>query len=113
MKCALFESVFALMKVYCKNYCNISVHFKIDNTSTTVSIHKYSAPNEQKEFWEFCIDRKIYVIASYIKSSNNKVASFEFMKTRENLEWSIQRNIFLTIKTCFKCNFTIDLFALE
>ena len=53
------------------------------------------------------------MIAFYIKSSSKKVAYFESRKIRRNLEWSIQNNRFLKIKTCFKFSFTFDLFAPE
>lgn len=34
---------------------------------------------------------------------------FESRKIKENLEWSIQDNMYLKIKIYFKCNFTTDL----
>ena len=86
MKGALFA-----LKIYCKDMYKVSTLFKIGNTFTVVWINKQTAPNKEtfdlvKEFWEFCMERKIYVFASYIKSKRNKIADFESRKIRENLE---------------------------
>ena len=94
----------------------VPIQFKIDNASTIVWINKQTAPNKEifdlvKEFWEFCIEIKIHVFASYIKSKRNKIADFESRKIRENLEWSIHDHIFSHITNYFQCSFTIDLFA--
>ena len=86
MKGALFT-----LKIYCKEMYKVSLHFKIDNTSTIVWIRKETAPNKEiyelvKEFWEFCMERKLHVFASHIKSKRNKIADFDTRKVRENLE---------------------------
>ena len=64
MKGALFA-----LKIYCKDMYKVSIQFKTDNTSTIVWINKQTAPNKEtfdlvKEFWEFCMERKIYVFVS-------------------------------------------------
>ena len=41
------------------------------------------------------MERKINVFASYIKSKKNKIANFGSIKTRKNLECSIQGHIIL------------------
>ena len=94
----------------------VSIQFKIDNTSTIVWINKQTAPNKEtfdlvKEFWEFCMERKKHVFASYIKSKRNKIVDFEARKIRENLEWSIHDHMFSQITNYFQRSFTIDLFA--
>ena len=76
MKGALFA-----LKIYCKDMYKVSIQFKKDNTSTTVWINKQTAPNKEifelvKEFWEFCVERKVHVFASYIKSRRNKICRF-------------------------------------
>ena len=111
MKGALFT-----LKIYCKEMYKVSLHFKIDNTSTIVWIRKETVPNKEiyelvKEFWEFCMERKLHVFASHIKSKRNKIADFDTRKVRENLEWSIQDHIFSHITNHFQGLFTIDLFA--
>ena len=69
----------------------VSIRFKIDDTSTIVWRNKQTVQNKEtfelvKEFWEFCMERKIHVFASYIKSKRNKIADFESRKIKENLE---------------------------
>ena len=63
-----------------------------------------------KQFWEFCIDRNINVVASYIESKKNKVADKESRKIRDNLEWSLKAKYFENQSREFG-EFTIDLFA--
>ena len=111
MKGALFA-----LKIYWKGMYKVSIQFKIDYTSTIIWINKQRAPNKEtfdlvKEFWELCIERKIQVFASYLKSKRNKIADFESRKIRENLEWSIHDHTFSHITNYFECSFTIDLFA--
>ena len=111
MKGALFA-----LKIYYKDMYKVSIHFKIDNTTTIVWINKQTVPNKEifelvKEFWEFSMERKIHVFASYKKSKRNKIADFESRKIRENLERAIQDHIFSHIMNHFQRLFTIDLFA--
>ena len=88
---------------------------KIDNTSTVSWVNKQSDPDKEiftlvKQFWEFCIDRNINVVASYIESKKNKVADKESRKIRDNLEWTLKDKHFENINREFG-EFTIDLFA--
>ena len=94
----------------------VSIRFKIDDTSSIVWRNKQTVQNKEtfelvKEFWEFCMERKIHVFASYIKSKRNKIADFESRKIKENLEWSIHNHRFSHITNYFQCSFTINLFA--
>ena len=80
----------------CKDLQDLTVLFKIDNTSTVSWVNKESCPDKEiftlvKQFWEFCIDRNINVVASYIESKKNKIADKESRKIRDNLEWSLLR----------------------
>ena len=63
-----------------------------------------------KQFWEFCIDRNINVVASYIESKKNKVADKESRKIRDNLEWSLRNKYFEDLNREFG-EYTIDRFA--
>ena len=63
-----------------------------------------------KQFWEFCIDRNVNVVTSYIESKKNKIADKESRKIRDNLEWTLKDKHFENINREFG-EFTIDLFA--
>ena len=75
------------------------VHLRVDNTAILAWINWQNARNETahlllKEFWEFCAKKQIWVYASYISSSRNKLADKESGKLRDNLEWSLKEKIF-------------------
>ena len=74
-------AIFAL-KIYAKQFFDTSIHLKVDNTATLAWINKQTGPNLPifllvKEFWEFCIRKRLWVQASYIKSKRNKIADKE------------------------------------
>ena len=46
-----------------------------------------------KTFWDFCIQRHIWVKASYTESKHNKVAGKESRKVRDNLEWTLSEQV--------------------
>lgn len=110
----LKAAIFAL-KIYATQFFNTTVHLKVDNTSTLAWINKQTGPNIVifnlvKEFWDFCIDRNLWVFASYIKSKRNKTADKESRALRENLEWTLKKQYFDKLVNIFG-KFTIDLFA--
>ena len=103
------------LRLYCKDLRNLTVLFKIDNTSMVSWVNKQYGPDRElftlvKQFWEFCIDRNITVVASYIESKKNKVAEKESGKFRDNLEWTLKDKHFENLNREF-WEFTIDLFA--
>ena len=103
------------LRLYCKDLQDLTVFFKTDNTSTVSWVNKESGPDKEiftlvKQFWEFCIDRNINVVASYIESKKNKVADKESRKIRDNLEWSLKDKHFENLNIEFG-KFTIDVFA--
>ena len=60
------------LRLYCKDLQDLTVLFKIDNTSTVSWVNKQSGPGKEiftlvKQFWEFCIDKNINVVASDIE----------------------------------------------
>ena len=91
------------LRLYCKD---LTVLFKIDNTSTVSWVNKQPGPDREmftlvKQFWEFCMDRNITVVASYIESKKNKVAAKESRKIRDNLEWTLEDKYFQNLNTEF------------
>ena len=63
-----------------------------------------------KQFWQFCRDRNINAVTSYIESKKNKAADKECWKIRDNLEWSLKDKHFENLNIEFG-KFTIDPFA--
>ena len=87
------------VKIYCNHLQNTTIHLKIDNTATVVSLNKQKGANITvfniiKKIWEFCIDRNLWIFASYIPSKRNKTANKESQKLRHNLEWALHQWVF-------------------
>ena len=84
------------IRLYCKDLQDLTVLFKIDNTSMVSCVNKQSGLDKEililvKQFWKFSIHRNINVVSSYKK---NKVADKESRKIRDNLEWSLKAKYF-------------------
>ena len=47
-----------------------------------------------KKIWEFCIDRNLWIFASYIPSKRNKTANKESRKLRDKMEWALHQWVF-------------------
>ena len=78
-------AAFFAVKIYATTLSKTSMHLRVDNTTTFARINRQNAPNETvhlllKDFWEFCAEKQIWVHASYISSSRNKVADKESRK---------------------------------
>ena len=100
------EAAFFAVKIYAATLSETSIHLRVDNTATLAWINS----KMQNEFWEFCAKKQIWVHASYISSSRNKVADKESRKLRDNLEWLLKEKFFEKIVVNFG-PVTIDLFA--
>ena len=86
------------LRLYQKDLPDLTVLFKIYNTTTVSWVNKQSDPDKEiftlvKQFWEFCIDRNINVVASYIESKKNKVADKESGKIEIILNEPLRINI--------------------
>ena len=99
------------LKLFSKGFENTAVHLKVDNTATVAFINKQKVVfTIIKKIWEFCIQRNLWLFASYIKSTRNKMADAESRKLRDNLEWSLHDTLFEKITAKFGKP-DIDLFA--
>ena len=108
-------AAFFAVKIYSATLSEISKHLRVDNIAILVWIKSQIAANKTvhlllKEFLEFCAEKQIWVYASYISSSRNKVADKESRKLRDNLEWSVKEKLFDRIVPNFGPVIT-DLFA--
>ena len=92
-------AAFFAVKIYAATLSETSIHVRVDNTSTLAWINRQNARNEavhllRKDFWEFCAEKQIWIHASYLSSSRNKVADKESRKLRDNLEWPLKGKLF-------------------
>lgn len=63
-----------------------------------------------KELWQWCEERNLFVLASYIRSAENDVADAESRKTHPDIEWELSDYAFQKVTNAFGTP-NIDLFA--
>ena len=73
-------------------------------------VHSLKLHEIAKRIWEWAMQRKLWLVASYIPSRENIVADFESRKKISDLDWQLSRDVFLEITKNFGWP-TIDLFA--
>ena len=108
-------AAYSAVKIYCKHLQNTTIHLKLDNTATMVSLNKQKGANITvcniiKKIWEFCMDRNLWIFASNIPSKGNKTADKESRKLRHSLEWALHQWVFDKIVQKF-CLPDVDLLA--
>lgn len=98
---------------FCKNLNDMSILMNIDNT-TVISVlnnktsHKRFISNTVKRIKVFCMDRNVWIVASYLKSKDN-IADADSRKFRANLGWSLCDNVYKNLINTFGVP-EIDLF---
>lgn len=97
-------------------YNGCSVLLRIDNTTAISYINRMGGiqypklSNLTRKIWQWCEQRNLYIFASYIKSSDNKIADQESRTLKPETEWELNSKIFTKIVTKFG-ELHIDLFA--
>lgn len=111
----LLAAYFAL-KIFAKDFYNCQILLRVDNTTAVSYINRMGGiqyphlTKVTKDIWQWCETRKIFVVASYIKSSENVNADRESRRLHPDTEWEVSETGFQKIIN----NFTvpqIDLFA--
>jgi len=105
------------LQCFFKNSSNIQILLRIDNTTAIAYINRFGGCKNPdlhtiaKRIWSWCEANNIWIVASYISSSNNYLADFESRKeidTRD--EWSLSMKCYKLLTLEFG-NPVIDLFA--
>ena len=73
----------------------------------------HSAPCNglEKEIWEWCIDRNIWLSAAHIPGVLNIKADFESRRTNDNMEWMVDRAYLNNGLSQLSLHLNIDLLA--
>lgn len=73
---------------------------RIDNSTAISYINrmggiKYPHLNRiARDIWQWCEVRKIFIVALYIKSADNKIADAESRRIHPDIEWSLTETAF-------------------
>lgn len=109
-------TAFLGLKCFAKDLKDCEVLLRIDNTTAISYVNKFGGTQYPKlnaiarDLWQWCEKRRIWVFASYIKSSENKEADAESRRKTSELEWALADQAFTEISRTFGYP-VIDLFA--
>lgn len=102
------------IKSFCKKARNIHVRIRSDNTCAVSYIKNMGGKTRNcndlaKSIWLWCIDRDIWISATYIPGRGN-VADFSSRHFNDNVEWKLEETVFTQIISIFGKP-SIDMFA--
>lgn len=110
------QAAFIALKIFAKFHTHCQILMRIDNSTAICYINRMGGiqfphlTHIAKDIWQWCEQRKIFLFASYIKSSENKDADIESRRCHPNIEWELKPSSFKTIERSFGTP-DIDLFA--
>ena len=95
---------------------NVHLRLMLDNTTATTYINKMGGTHSvvcslvAKTIWEWAIPLNVWLSATYIPGSQNKIADFKSRHFDENTEWSLSPVLFARLLQVFYIP-CVDLFA--
>ena len=111
----LLSAYFAL-KSFCKSKKPIHIQILMDNTTAISYINAMGGSKSKNldrlayKIWEFCIERDIWLSASYLPGKQNQRADFYSRNFNDNKEWQLKPVLFKNITNIFGIP-EIDIFA--
>lgn len=109
-------AAFIGLKVFAKDLNNCQILLRVDNTTAMSYINRMGGvqyphlTDIATQLWQWCELRKIYVIASYIKSKDNITADAESRRIHPDIEWELADWAFQEIVSTYG-EPQIDIFA--
>ena len=105
---------FGLQALCAKTY-DENIKVMTDNSTTVACINKKGSTKTDcneitRDIWLWCIEHRVFLMATHIPGVENKVADEESRKDRCSGEWEIETNVFDIISKEFG-PFYIDMFA--
>ncbi|MCG7879115.1 MAG: reverse transcriptase domain-containing protein [Candidatus Thiodiazotropha endolucinida] len=109
-------AIFFALQVFCSECKSVHISIQSDNTCAIAYLNDMGgmASNDMdllsKEIWNWCLERDIFISASFIQGACNFFADFSSRNFSDTTEWQLKRDIFLRLSNqCFIPD--IDLFA--
>ena len=109
------KAILFALKCFANNLTSVNILLRVDNTTAISYINRmgsvqHMALNEvAREIWQWCEARNLWLVASYIKSKNNRADKDSRILSTET-EWELDNSAFNIITKTFGQP-EIDLFA--
>lgn len=109
-------AAFIALKIFANNLFNCQILIRVDNSTAVAYINKMGGiqyphlTQITRDIWNWCESKRLFVFASYIKSSDNTIADMESRRTHPDIEWELSDWAFDTLTSTFGRP-KIDLFA--
>ena len=91
------------LKSLCNQIHDTEILIRTDNTTTVSYINRMRGSKSKecqhvaKQIWQFCEDRELFLLATYIPGKSNEHADFISRNFTENTEWVLSPQIFQKI----------------
>lgn len=89
------KAAFFGLKVFAKDLRNCQILLRIDNTTAISYINRMGGiqfphlTDITRQIWQWCECRGLYIMACYIRSSDNKTADEESRRIHPDIEWEL------------------------
>lgn len=109
-------AAFIALKIFAKDCTDCKILMRIDNSTAISYINRMGGiqfphlTEITKSIWQWCEQRRIFIVASYIKSIDNDVADGESRRSHPDIEWELRDSAFKSITNNFGVP-QIDLFS--
>lgn len=109
-------AAFIALKIFAKDLSNCQILLRVDNSTAVAYINRMGGVQYPhltqitRDIWDWCEARKLFIYASYIKSSDNTIADAESRRNHPDIEWELADWAFDHITRCFGSP-EMDLFA--
>uniref|UniRef100_A0A0A9WWG2 Putative enzymatic polyprotein n=2 Tax=Lygus hesperus TaxID=30085 RepID=A0A0A9WWG2_LYGHE len=93
-------AIYLALQTFASQWTEKSVLLRVDNVTAIALINKQGSVqfphlhDVAKLIWQFCEVRDLWLVASYINTTENLVADFESRRTVSDTEWGLSRSYF-------------------
>lgn len=109
-------AAFLALKAFTNNLQNCEILLRVDNTTAISYINRMGGIqyphlcSVARQIWQWCENRKLYLFASYIKSTQNVIADTQSRKSHSDIECELNDDYYKSILKTYGVP-EIDLFA--
>lgn len=109
-------AVYHALRCFAAHLRDCDILLRVDNSTALSYVNRMGSikyphlSDLARRIWSWCVERNLFIYASYIPSAQNFEADAESRVISEETEWSLEQGHFDRIDVCFS-PFEVDLFA--